>query len=227
MIDNASNEIRSAQSIPQGIKEPADRRDTLARLMPSPARKSVYFSVAFALTYPLDQLTKWLVVERFAYGERLVVIPGFFNLTHVRNPGGAFSFFAQLPDTLRQVFFLGTGVLAIVLLLVFLTRLDPRERLTPTAIGAVLGGAIGNLTDRLVYGEVIDFLDFRLWGGYVWPTFNLADCWIVVGVGILMLEMFFDGDEPSAPEEAAPVSERPTAPGETRMSIEGRGAPPA
>ena len=55
------------------------------------------------------------------------------------------------------------------------------------AIGAVLGGAIGNLTDRIVYGEVIDFLDFRLWGGYVWPTFNMADCWIVVGVGIFGL----------------------------------------
>jgi signal peptidase II len=163
----------------------------------------VYFAVAFALTLPLDQVTKWVVVERFAYGEQLVVIPDFFNLTHVRNPGGAFSFFANLPDGLRQAFFLGTGILAVVLLLMFLRRLEHYERLSAIAIGAVLGGAIGNLTDRIVYGEVIDFLDFRLWGGYVWPTFNLADCWIVVGVGILMLEMFFAPEEGADPEPAS------------------------
>lgn len=188
--------------------------------MSLPARKFVYFAVAFALSYPLDQITKWLVVARFEYGERLVVIPDFFNLTHVRNPGGAFSFFATLPETLRQVFFLGTGVLAIVLLLVFLSRLDHHERLTATAIGSVLGGAIGNLTDRLVYGEVIDFLDFRLWGGYVWPTFNLADCWIVVGVAILMLETFLDGggSEAEAEDESPDQDEVEDASGPVRRS---------
>ena len=65
--------------------------------MPMPTRKFLYFGVAFALTLPLDQITKKWIVARFAYGEQLVVIPGFFNLTHVRNPGGAFSFFANLP----------------------------------------------------------------------------------------------------------------------------------
>jgi len=170
--------------------------------MPSLSPKLVYFWAAFAITLPIDQLTKVWIVNRFAYGELWVVIPGFFNLTHVRNPGGAFSFFADLPDVVRQIFFLGTGVLAIVLLLVFLRRLEPGSRLPATAIGAVLGGAIGNLIDRLVYGEVIDFLDFRLWGGYVWPTFNMADCWIVGGVAVLMIEMFF---EPAA--ESHPVVE--------------------
>lgn len=183
-----------------------------------PTRKLVYFGVTFALTYPLDQLTKWLVVEHFAYGERLVVIPGFFNLTHVRNPGGAFSFFADLPETFRQAFFLGTGALAIVLLLMFLSRLEHHERMTATAIGAVLGGAIGNLTDRIVYGEVIDFLDFRLLGGYVWPTFNLADCWIVVGVAILMLEMFFDGGSEADDTGEEPLDAEPPAGGKVSMS---------
>jgi signal peptidase II len=174
--------------------------------MPMPPRKFIYFAVVFAITLPLDQLSKRLIVERFAYGEQLVVIPDFFNLTHVRNPGGAFSFFADLPDVWRQIFFLGTGVLAVVLLLMFLNRLEHHERLSATAIGAVLGGAIGNLTDRIVYGEVIDFLDFRLWGGYVWPTFNLADCWIVVGVAILMLEMFLAPD-PTESSEDDPTDE--------------------
>ncbi len=186
--------------------------------MPLPARKFLYFALAFGLTYPLDQITKWLVVARFEYGERLVVIPDFFNLTHVRNPGGAFSVFATLPEALRQVFFLGTGMLAIVLLLLFLSRLDHHERLTATAIGSVLGGAIGNLTDRLVYGEVIDFLDFRLWGGYVWPTFNLADCWIVVGVAILMLETFLGGGGDEAGDGSLDPEETDEPPGPARRS---------
>ncbi len=158
------------------------------------SRKLRFFLPVFLSTLVIDQITKIEIVERFAYGERLVVIPGFFNLTHVRNPGGAFSFLATMSEGLRQGFFLGTGALAIVLLLVFLARLEPEEWLASTAIASVLGGAIGNLTDRIYYGEVIDFLDFRLIGGYVWPTFNMADCWIVMGVGVLMVQMFFEED---------------------------------
>jgi len=152
----------------------------------------------FAITLLIDQLTKRWIVARFSYGEQWVVIPDFFNLTHVRNPGGAFSFLATLTEDVRQAFFLGTGALAIVLLLAFFRRLEPGEWLSAIAIGAVLGGAIGNLTDRVAYGEVIDFLDFRLFGGYVWPTFNMADSWIVIGVGILMVEMFLEPELESA-----------------------------
>ena len=159
------------------------------------------FVPVFAVTFAIDQWTKQWILERFSYGELQAVIPGFFNLTHVRNPGGAFSFLATLPEEIRQVFFLGTGLLAIVLLLVFLRRIDARDALAATAIGGVLGGAIGNLTDRLRHGEVIDFLDFRLIGGYVWPTFNMADCWIVGGVGLLMLQMFLE-PAPGDPDAA-------------------------
>lgn len=154
--------------------------------------KMKLFVPVFALTFAVDQWTKQWILDRFSYGEQLTVIPGFFNLTHVRNPGGAFSFLATLPEELRQAFFLGTGLLAIVLLLIFLRRIEPRDGLAATAIGGVLGGAIGNLADRLRHGEVVDFLDFRLLGGYVWPTFNMADCWIVVGVALLMFQMFFE-----------------------------------
>ena len=157
--------------------------------------KTLFFLVSFALTFPIDQITKRWILGRFEYGELQVVIPDFFNLTHVRNPGGAFSLLAGLPPFWGKAFFLTTGAVAIVLLLIFLRRLEPDERLAATAIGAVLGGAIGNLTDRILYGEVIDFLDFRLWGGYVWPTFNMADCWIVGGVTILMVTMFFEEEE--------------------------------
>lgn len=163
------------------------------------SRKIRFFLPVFLISLTVDQWSKRWILDRFSYGEEWTLIPGFFSLTHVRNPGGAFSFLATMPEEVRQIFFLGTGVLAIVLLLVFLRRLEPGEWLAATAIGGVLGGAIGNLTDRVIHGEVIDFLDFTLWGGYVWPTFNVADCCIVVGVGILMLEMFFERE----PEDEA------------------------
>jgi len=158
--------------------------------------KTRYFLCALLCVLPLDQLTKLWIANRFHYGEHLTVIPGFFDLTHVRNPGGAFSFFAEGPTEQRMIFFVGSTLVAMVLLLVFLRRLGPEDRLAATALGVILGGALGNLIDRLVYGEVIDFLEFQLWGGYTWPTFNVADSSIVVGVVILMLEIFLqDGDQ--------------------------------
>jgi len=138
----------------------------------------------------LDQATKQAVIARFHYGERLEVIPGLLDLTHVRNPGGAFSFFADGPFEQRMVFFVGTTLVAVVLLLVFYRRLEPGDRLPAFALGIVLGGALGNLIDRLVYTEVIDFIDVHLWGGYTWPTFNVADSCIVVGVSLLIVESF-------------------------------------
>lgn len=179
--------------------------------MPRLSPKTAFFVVALAITLPLDLWSKRWILDRFAYGEVEVIIPGFFNLTHVRNPGGAFSLLADLPPLWSKVFFLGTGALAIVLLMIFLIRLGPRERLSAVAIGAVLGGAIGNLSDRVIYGEVIDFLDFRLWGGYVWPTFNLADVWIVCGVAILMLEMFFEPEREPEPCDETGVDAREAA----------------
>jgi len=177
--------------------------------MPTLSRKTAVLLPVFAITLLIDQLTKLWIVNHFSYGELWVVIPDFFNLTQVRNPGGAFSFLATVSEDVRQVFFLGTGALAIVLLLAFFRRLEPGEWLSATAIGAVLGGAIGNLTDRIVYGEVIDFLDFRLLGGYVWPT--MADTWIVVGVAILMVEMFL---EPESEPESEP------GPSESKSDLE-------
>lgn len=177
------------------------RWGTLARV-PRLSRKLWIFLPTFLITFVIDKATKIVIVDRFAYGERLTVIDGFFHLTHVRNPGGAFSFLATMSDGIRQGFFLGTGALAVGLLLYFLAKVEPEERLAPLAIGGILGGALGNLTDRLYYGEVIDFLDFRLIGGYVWPTFNMADCWIVVGVAVLMIQMFFEGEPDPAPNES-------------------------
>jgi signal peptidase II len=129
----------------------------------------------------LDQATKILVAQTIALHERIPVVTSFFDLTHLRNPGAAFSLFAQAPGWFRQpFFFLVTGV-AIVALSFFLYRAKDEGLLLTIAVSGILAGAIGNLIDRIVHGEVIDFLLFY-WGTYHWPAFNVADSCITLGV---------------------------------------------
>lgn len=163
--------------------------------------KAKVFLLSLFIVYPLDQVTKAIVNAKIHYAQRIEVIPGFFDLTHVRNGGGAFSFFADGPFEQRMAFFIGTTLIAICLLLVFYRNLGDREVLSATALGVVLGGAIGNLTDRLRFGEVVDFLDVHLTSQYTWPTFNVADSAIVIGVILLVIEIFLS--EEGGEEQAA------------------------
>ncbi|NOT53650.1 MAG: signal peptidase II [Deltaproteobacteria bacterium] len=143
----------------------------------------------------LDQATKILVAQTIAPYERIPVVPSFFDLTHLRNPGAAFSLFAQAPEWFRQPFFFVVTGIAIVALSVFLHQAKEEGLLLTIAVSGVLAGAIGNLIDRIMYGEVIDFL-LVYWGDYHWPAFNVADSCITLGVIGLLWTSF---RAPSAP----------------------------
>lgn len=133
-----------------------------------------------------DQATKALLMARFALGERLELAP-FLNLIFVYNPGAAFSFLAQAggwQKPLLVAFALGAAVLVSVLIV-----RRPRERLLCTGLALILGGALGNVIDRLRFGQVVDFLDFHA-AGWHWPAFNVADSAITVGAIVLILEGF-------------------------------------
>ena len=136
----------------------------------------------------LDQATKLLVQRAFRLGESLPVLPGLFNLTYVLNPGAAFGLLAGAAAAFRGPFFIAISVLAIVLICYYHARYARDRPLPATGLALILGGAVGNLIDRLRVGMVIDFLDFYL-GAYHWPAFNLADSGITVGVGLLFVEM--------------------------------------
>jgi len=144
---------------------------------------------AFVLSLSIDLITKYLVETHLHFGDKREVIEGFFYLTHVRNPGAAFGLFATAPAVLRLTFFISISFVAIGIIISFFRKLAPGDRLSALALGCILGGAIGNLVDRIRYGEVVDFLHFRLWKGYSWPDFNFADSFIVVGVALLVLEL--------------------------------------
>jgi signal peptidase II len=173
------------------------------------APKSRFFLVAFVLALGLDQLTKTWIVKTLAFSDSVPVIDGFFFLTHVRNPGAAFSLFATAPAEIRVPFFIVSTLIAIGLIVSFFHKLSPGDRLSALALGLILGGAVGNLLDRLIYGAVIDFLHLRLWGGQSWPDFNVADSSIVVGVALLVLELFAsEGESLEGPPGTEPDSAR-------------------
>lgn len=135
-----------------------------------------------ALVIVLDQITKQWIVHAFAYREVLPVMPN-FNLTLVYNPGAAFSFLAGAGGW-QRLFFAAIAVVASVVI-VYLLRKHRGEIRFSIALSLILGGALGNLWDRLTIGQVVDFLDFYL-GSYHWPAFNVADSAIFLGAAFLI-----------------------------------------
>ena len=138
----------------------------------------------------LDQLTKSWVLGSFALYESRPVLPGFFRLTYLRNPGAAFSFLADQAESFRRPFFLIVTAVALAAILWVVARLPPKRGWTLASLSLVFGGAVGNLIDRIRLGEVIDFLDFY-WRTHHWPPFNVADSAITVGMVLLLAEEFF------------------------------------
>lgn len=132
----------------------------------------------------LDQLTKITIQQMLSFGESRA-ITGFFNLVLAYNKGAAFSFLAAQGGWQRW-FFAGIAAAAVVFIL-WLLRKNASQRLFSTALALILGGAVGNLIDRIVYGHVVDFLDFHA-GGWHWPAFNVADTGICIGAALFVLD---------------------------------------
>lgn len=150
----------------------------------------------------LDQVTKVYVMETMRLHESIPVIANFFSITYIRNPGAAFGFLSTSSSSFRFVFFGITSVFAVGLLGTILVRMPKDDWVGRLSVAGILGGAIGNLLDRLRYGEVIDFLDFYI-NGYHWPAFNVADSAITVGVVFLILHFALEKE----PEKASALSE--------------------
>jgi signal peptidase II len=140
-----------------------------------------------ALTLVLDQASKLAVDGSMQLFESIPLLP-YFNLTYVHNTGAAFSFLAQAGGWQRWLF-AGLAVVMSSIIAVWLHRLKKHETLMAVALSLVLGGAVGNLIDRVAYGYVIDFLDVY-YQDWHWPAFNIADSAICIGVGLMLLESF-------------------------------------
>lgn len=145
-----------------------------------------------------DQVSKRVVASALALGETQRIVPGFFNLVHLHNRGAAFGLLSEMISPLGTILLVAFSVAALTVVFLLLWQ-QPSGRTTGTALAFILGGALGNLLDRLRAGHVVDFLDFHV-AGYHWPAFNLADSAIVVGAAVIIYQLL-RGRSP-APREA-------------------------
>ncbi len=137
----------------------------------------------------LDQLTKYFASKSMQLHETIVVVPGFFNLTHVRNRGAAFSILSDMPYAFRMVFFVSVTLIAVGVIFALIRKTE--EKALVWAFSLIAGGAIGNLIDRVrLSGEVVDFIQWY-YKSFYWPSFNVADSAISVGVVLLAVDMLF------------------------------------
>lgn len=156
-------------------------------------KKYLYLMVIAGLLVSLDQLVKLYIHTQFHLGESVVAVPGFFNITYVRNFGAAFGFLAESHPSFREIFFLLMPPVALVIILLILRGVKDTDTRQIVALSSIFGGAVGNYIDRIRFRYVIDFLDFHLGNHYSWPAFNIADSAIVGGVGLLLVLMVFEG----------------------------------
>lgn len=160
----------------------------------SPARIWPWLLWALVLVL-LDQLTKQWILRHYALWDS-TPITSFFNIVRAHNTGAAFSFLANHSGWQRWLF-VGIGVVATVLI-VWQLRKYPAQKLFCLALASILGGAIGNVLDRLMHGYVVDFLDFY-WGSYHFPAFNVADMGITIGAALLIVDELLRSRQPAAP----------------------------
>ncbi|MGH9512202.1 MAG: signal peptidase II [Terriglobales bacterium] len=139
----------------------------------------------------LDRASKWIVAKDISLHDSIQVIPRVFYITHVENRGAAFGLFAQSPSQWKIGMLILFSIVALIIVSALLWRSGHVMTMTGVGLSLILGGAVGNLWDRLLSGHVVDFLLVYI-GSYQWPAFNVADSSIVVGAGLLVFEILFD-----------------------------------
>jgi signal peptidase II len=162
--------------------------------------RATHFLLALLVIF-LDRWTKHMVAVNITMYSHIQIIPGFFRLTHTENTGAAFSLFADSPAHWKTAMLIGFSTVAMVIVSFLLWKQSRPLTSTGIALSLILGGAVGNLWDRVASGRVVDFLLFYI-KQYQWPVFNLADSCIVVGASLLVLEILFH----KVPADETPVA---------------------
>jgi signal peptidase II len=162
--------------------------ETVQPAATTPDRRPYLFLIT-ALVILADRLSKNAIVHRIRPGYTIPIIPGIFHLSHVLNTGAAFSLMENWPPNAVRLGLIAFSVFAAIIVLVLLWRTGRALTLTSVALALILGGALGNLYDRIRFHHVVDFLAVKIYH-YNWPDFNVADSCIVIGACLLLLEIF-------------------------------------
>jgi len=156
--------------------------------------------VATVAVFVLDRITKGAIRTHISLWDAINVIPGLFNIVHTENPGIAFGLLANLPNPWRDVFLIGLSFLVLAIISAVLLRAGGQGVLLRMGLALVMGGALGNLFDRIVHGTVTDFVEVHL-GEHYFPAFNVADSGITIGACLLLLDMWYSRERKSQPAE--------------------------
>ena len=196
---------------------------------PGRAPSFVFLAIVSIVVLASDLWSKWWAVKTLekvgVYIPPKEIIKGRLSFVLARNPGGAWGMLHDQPEKVRKPFFVLVSIVAVIVILSMFRKLDPRQRALKWGLPLVLGGALGNLVDRIRYGKVIDFIDVVYWnnaqtGPRHWPTFNVADIAICVGVALMAIDFIFPqkrtirvpkkrGVVPAS--ETKPAAEKPAA----------------
>ena len=158
----------------------------------------------------LDQLVKIYVDKSMYLYQSIEVLENFFHITYVRNKGAAFGILSDANESLRIPFFLTVSAIAIAVILYTIYTHQEESQLFPVSMALILGGAIGNMIDRIRLGEVIDFVDVH-WYNHHWPAFNVADSAISIGVTLLIINILFEHKKMQTDEDKKTQAEEEKA----------------
>ncbi len=158
--------------------------------------RAAYLTVSLAVLL-IDQWTKGIVTRAFDVHQTRALIPGLFDITYVRNSGAAFGLFASVDSSVKALLLNSVAVLVFLVVSAYALRSSHRSIRLQLGFALILGGAVGNLLDRVRFGYVVDFLDLSI-SGHHWPAFNVADSAICIGVGLLFLDMLQNEGEANA-----------------------------
>ena len=140
------------------------------------------------LVFVVDHWTKWIVRTRMDLHDHIEVIPNYLRISYVRNSGVAFSLFEQIQSVWKPYLLAAMAVIAVIVIVVYSVRMSTDRTLLQVALAVTLGGILGNFTDRIVHKFVVDFIELHFQDRFHWPTFNVADSAITVGIALLLLD---------------------------------------
>ncbi len=153
-------------------------------------KRRIFYFLFILILLAADQLTKAIVAQKIPFLNSKSIIPGFFNLTHIRNRGAIFGFFSQSGSQLLFIMLTLASLAALTFVIFYFLKTPTSERLTLISLSLILAGALGNLIDRIFRGYVIDFLDFYV-KKWHWPSFNISDASITIGAFFIIFIFFF------------------------------------
>ncbi len=149
--------------------------------------KNKFYLVTLAVLV-LDHLTKWLVSARLDARFPIEIVPDYLRLSYIRNSGVAFGLFQDIQSVWKPYLLAGMAVVAVIVILVYSSRTPLNRTMLQIALTLTMGGILGNFMDRVVHGYVVDFIEFHIKESFYWPTFNLADSAITVGIALLLID---------------------------------------